>query len=192
MADGLSTALGILLPLIAKFNPRWGSAMSDLIWQIPLTAMSTFFVVRLVLSPYWLYEQREQAALGIEDSLRKQIATQGLQLDTRNEQLRERMRRRAICENLAALLESGDRILKLHIELRLAQPELVAAWESEVRDYIESSLNQIYAARFSSESGMMVHPGTATNSTRPILNTLHTRLERLKHFIEELCSEIDN
>ena len=143
IADGLSTALGILLPIIAKSNPRWGSAMSDLIWQIPLAAMSTLVVARLVLSPYWLYEQREQTALGTEDRLRKQIARQKLELDTRNERLKERLRRRTICEELVVLLENGDRILKLHIDVRKPRPELVAAWESEVRDFIESNLNQI-------------------------------------------------
>jgi hypothetical protein len=71
--DIISTVLGVILPILAKLHPEWGSAMSDLAWQIPLTALATLFLTRLFLAPYWLYSEQETDAARAEAALREKI-----------------------------------------------------------------------------------------------------------------------
>lgn len=79
VADFISTLLGITLPLVAKLFPKEGGAMSDLTWQIPLTALSAIFIIRLLLAPYWIYEESEEKSKQIADekkALEKQLEPQ--------------------------------------------------------------------------------------------------------------------
>ena len=59
--DAVAGLIGLVFPVISNFIPAWGSAITDLAWQIPLTVLATVFVMRLALSPYWLFRERSAA-----------------------------------------------------------------------------------------------------------------------------------
>lgn len=67
--DFVAGVLGLLFPLIAKAIPAWESAMSALAWQIPLAVLGTIFLTRLLLAPYWLYQERDRQAAHSEAKL---------------------------------------------------------------------------------------------------------------------------
>jgi hypothetical protein len=71
--DTVSTLLGVLIPIVAKLHPEWESAMSNLVWQIPLAALSMLFLVRLILAPYWIYSERDKEAARVEAEFTKKI-----------------------------------------------------------------------------------------------------------------------
>jgi hypothetical protein len=59
----VATAVALFIPFVLYIKPKWltpmrQAAVTELIWQIPLTALVACFVVCLVLSPYWLYQRK--------------------------------------------------------------------------------------------------------------------------------------
>lgn len=65
--DTLSTLIGLLLPFLLWLKPKWLPVMSEsnlgqLAWAVPIGGVVAVVLIRLLLSPYWLYMQRDQQA----------------------------------------------------------------------------------------------------------------------------------
>jgi hypothetical protein len=64
IAEGIGFIVGIVIPIVLHFIPKMESTLDNLAWQIPLGIFGSIFAVRLVLSPYWVYEDsRKKAAV---------------------------------------------------------------------------------------------------------------------------------
>jgi hypothetical protein len=74
VTDSLATAAGLAYILIFRFYPHSRFVkMTDLLWQIPLGASACVVAARLILSPYWIYREKEaEALLSALDSENKQ------------------------------------------------------------------------------------------------------------------------
>jgi hypothetical protein len=83
LQDFVGGVLGLLFPLLRKAHPNWEAALGELAWQIPLAILAALFLVRLIASPYWMYQKRHAEAVGSEEDLRKQISDLQAQLNNR-------------------------------------------------------------------------------------------------------------
>jgi hypothetical protein len=90
VADALGTALGMAIPVISKWRPTWTASMSDLMWQVPLAALSGLTIARLALAPYWMHQEAESRIERLTKELEKAHDSSE--------------RRRAIRERLSALI----------------------------------------------------------------------------------------
>lgn len=68
-ADTLATVAGVALGAITHYVPRWESAMSNLVWQIPIACLAVVTLTRLLLSPYLVYGRRDLAASAAEQAI---------------------------------------------------------------------------------------------------------------------------
>src|SRR5690349_11817683 len=60
-SDAIAGFLGVALPAIAHWGgTQEGAMMGDLAWEIPLGVFTALFVVRLLLAPYWMHQEREK------------------------------------------------------------------------------------------------------------------------------------
>lgn len=63
VADAFAGVLGLVLPPIPKLlqlPDDWGRSIAELAWQLPIGVLVAFFVVRLLLAPYWIHQQESQ------------------------------------------------------------------------------------------------------------------------------------
>jgi hypothetical protein len=51
-ADTGATAFGLVAPVVVHFVPRWESAMTSLVWQIPIACLASIAATRILLSPF--------------------------------------------------------------------------------------------------------------------------------------------
>ena len=63
-AGVIATVLALLIPFVIWIKPKWltpmrQGVMTELIWQIPVTALFALFAVCFVLAPYWIYQQSQ-------------------------------------------------------------------------------------------------------------------------------------
>ena len=43
--------------------------MNELVWQIPLSALVSFVIGRLLLAPYWIYKEKEKEANALKEGI---------------------------------------------------------------------------------------------------------------------------
>lgn len=79
VSETISAAVGLFLPILVKLIPEMESKLTDLLWQIPLFALATVFLVRFIRAPYELYKREKQGAEKTEQELRDTIS----QLETK-------------------------------------------------------------------------------------------------------------
>jgi len=53
-------ALGIAIPAVIRFCPKWDQSLSPLAWQIPLGVLACVVAARVLLAPYWIYAAHEK------------------------------------------------------------------------------------------------------------------------------------
>ncbi len=81
-SDFIASALGIIIPIIAHYQPKWESKMTPLIWEIPLCVFGTLCISRLIAAPYWIYKERHVDAGRESDELRKTIEIKDREIET--------------------------------------------------------------------------------------------------------------
>lgn len=60
IADTIGTLLGLLIPAIVKFVPEERrETMTELVWEVPLSALLTLFIVRVVMAPWLIHKEQE-------------------------------------------------------------------------------------------------------------------------------------
>ena len=128
LADGIGFVLGIAIPVVIHFVPRWETAMSNLAWQIPLGIFSTIFLIRLILAPYWIYKQQEVEISGLEGKL----------ASLQNELEEERNQRKPILTlvspiNAAILWDETNKKVMARINLPIVNQGNKPAYQLHVR-----------------------------------------------------------
>lgn len=83
-----STITGIFLAAIADVRPQWASPiLIDKLnslggWKVPMILFSSVFVIRLVLTPYWIYKEQRDKIQALEGrSMSKILVTCGSAVD---------------------------------------------------------------------------------------------------------------
>jgi hypothetical protein len=70
VADFVSSAIGFLLPPLWRWFRLGGDIMDSAIaWQIPACAFGFFFVLRLILAPYWMHKEVEAEKKKLEGQM---------------------------------------------------------------------------------------------------------------------------
>jgi hypothetical protein len=70
IADTLGTLLGLLVPPLVKLVPEGRrETMTDLVWEVPLSALLTLFVVRVVMAPWLMHKEQEAKLADTEKQL---------------------------------------------------------------------------------------------------------------------------
>ena len=92
-ADGIGVALGTLVPVMVWRFPASESAVTELVWHIPIGIFASIGLVRLALAPYWIYKERDEKARQMEIGLEARIP----ELQAR---VAFRLQRQALCSAL--------------------------------------------------------------------------------------------
>ncbi len=58
-ADSCTTAAGIAIGVIVHYFPKWEVAVNQLYWEIPIAALASLSGYRLVMSPFWIYRDKD-------------------------------------------------------------------------------------------------------------------------------------
>ena len=101
VADGIGVALGTLAPIMVRSFPASESAVTELLWQIPLGIFASIGLVRLGRAPYWMYQERDEKARQMEIGLEARIT----ELQAR---VAFKLQRQAICATLTKYRMQGD------------------------------------------------------------------------------------
>ena len=198
IADGIGFFLGIAAGIIIKIYPETATAMINLLWQIPMVAFALIYAVRLLLSPYWLYQEREAQALqsentlqleskGTEERLRLEAKTNTVNLESeiqalkdelasKTSQLEARHKQNDMLEQLSRFSRDGGRILKASVSSGTVNWTQLGEWEKEAEDFIKTYLGEPYATRLMSESGITRGcKKDCVNGHRPVESRLYYR-----------------
>lgn len=73
LADYLSVFIGLVLGAIAYFIPAAEGKVTRLLLIVPLTSLATVTIVRLFLSPFFVYRNRDCSASATERQLQEAI-----------------------------------------------------------------------------------------------------------------------
>jgi hypothetical protein len=178
VADGISTALGILLPIIGRLHPKWTAGVGDLAWQVPLTAFLALVGIRLILAPYWIYRNREDQAKNAETQLRQQISQMAVGLD-------ERAKYKETREQLGQYMAEGQELGNAFQRSGVASPydDKTRKWVDRVEQYL-ATVDRSYLARFSG-APTKVFPESCYDGVRDWLNLVYSRVCQLEDFIKE-------
>lgn len=68
-ADLWSSIAGAVLAVIVHFFPESESAVNALLWQVPLWALASVLLARLVVAPYWLWRIERRARIKKEEEI---------------------------------------------------------------------------------------------------------------------------
>lgn len=117
--------------------------MTDLVWQIPLMALGAVFAVRLLLAPYWIYQERDKQATDTEERLHNEIKQ-------KERVLQNRERRKYLREQLGIFYREGH-----DIKWSMAFPNLQStrdwnSWLKRVPQFLkqEPEFDDSHLARF--------------------------------------------
>lgn len=61
-SDTATVIAGIVIGVIVHYIPRWERAMTSIFWEIPIAALVSVVMMRLLLSPFLVYRQRDKEA----------------------------------------------------------------------------------------------------------------------------------
>ncbi len=73
ITDALSTIIGLVVPLVGKFYPARELAMKDWTWQIPVAALFSVVLLRILLAPYLMFRKQDEEANDTTGQLRKEL-----------------------------------------------------------------------------------------------------------------------
>ena len=62
---------GAGVAVVAHFFPRWEQAMTNVAWEIPLVALASIIIVRLLKSPFMLYRKRDIETESLKEELKR-------------------------------------------------------------------------------------------------------------------------
>jgi hypothetical protein len=61
-SDTATVIAGVVIGIIFHYFPQWENAMTSILWQIPIATLVTVVAMRLLLSPFMVYCQRDKEA----------------------------------------------------------------------------------------------------------------------------------
>ncbi len=70
-ADTFTTGVGIVAGLVIHYVPKLQASVDRLLWQVPLIALGAVSFYRLLMSPYWVYRDRDKEAKQLELALKQ-------------------------------------------------------------------------------------------------------------------------
>ena len=185
VADGIGVALGTLVPVMVRLFPASDSAVTELVWHIPIGIVTSIGLVRLTLAPYWIYQERDEKARQVEIGLEARIT----ELQAR---VAFKLQRQALCSALTKYMMQGDILCQRCVHER-ASPEARAAadsWFGNTVGYLQGNLSSSYVARFRSMSDWdtSVLPRGFPESGRVVYHGIKCRVATLGELVRELGS----
>ena len=60
MADGISAFAGAIVGAVIHFFPKTSDSLTPLVWEIPIGALATAMLVRVVAAPFWIWRDDQQ------------------------------------------------------------------------------------------------------------------------------------
>lgn len=178
----LSTLLGLLIPLVFWYYPNWEATVSEIVWLAPLSALVTVLIVRLILAPYELYQERDAEAKQTETQLRQQIINLKAQIDSRSQKHEIRV-------TLGRFIREGNQLCKRYQTTIPESKEAAEKWVEEIHGYLQKHLDDSYVDRLENKAGIPSLYAMDTNI--PLANTrlyeeVSFRLQHLQEFLAEL------
>jgi len=80
ITETIATILALGFPLLAWLDSRWHwfpvipePTMNRLMWEVPIVILVVLSLIRIVLTPYWIYRDRHAAAVHRERELEQQL-----------------------------------------------------------------------------------------------------------------------
>jgi hypothetical protein len=71
----LSTIASIALPMVLFYlsdsKPTWAEKVNDLVWQIPLCITAAIVLARLLLSPFWVYQETRREIGELKEQIKQ-------------------------------------------------------------------------------------------------------------------------
>lgn len=81
ITDTSASVLGLFVPPAIRLLPRVESALTPLVWEIPLCALGALALSRLVAAPYWIYKERHIDAGREADEYRRTIESKDEEIE---------------------------------------------------------------------------------------------------------------
>ena len=137
-------------------------------WQIATIVLGTIVGIRLVMSPYWIYQE------------------QAVTITSLSKRLQNRLSKKQVREQVGRFMERGKRILvAIHNDGVLPEQEM-QNWDSDVKAWLNENLDSSYGARFRSPK---THPepprGIGSETLRLAWTGTRFRLDNLREILEE-------
>lgn len=158
-----------------------------------------FVLIAFLFLPFisyrlWLDQRRahKKEIQNLGDSYRQTEDTLRQQLDELRAQLDMRTRRREQRETLAHFLNHGNKLLRIYTSPEDIASEPRDKWAYEVENYLSTSFDTSYSARWNNSIGIASSYSLNTEVSKEnqlFLGDIHWRLIRLQEFIKELRDE---
>jgi len=68
IGDAVGGAISSAIPIAAHYLPEWAATMNDLLWQVPIFALTGALILRLLCAPYELWREERLRADGLDAS----------------------------------------------------------------------------------------------------------------------------
>jgi hypothetical protein len=169
LADAISGGIGFLGPPIVRAigHRGWEDAVSILAWQIPACVFGFLFLARLILAPYWIYQEDKAEA----EATAKQLEEAKVAANKVN-------RKEAIIACLARYLAIAQ---DLRSQLPTTQEEAVN-WNAKVHEWYRDSQIEIQEVGGSS----LVARFTATTPRAGFFSGVHSDSQHTMNILNDL------
>jgi hypothetical protein len=146
--------------------------------RIALIALIAVIVTRLLIAPYWVWQEEHQARLTAES------ATEALQA-----KFDDREHRKYIRRELGRILEKGRLLAEQAANKNQASPQEEAnLWGQSAEKFFLDNMDESYVSRFRDESGLPIPqqpPEISDISRAHLWAGMRVRNARLQEFIKE-------
>jgi hypothetical protein len=166
---GLFIAVGVASKMVPALKAELTKAGIDVTGiETALIVLVLIVASRIVLAPYWLYQQQAEV-------IRKQSL-----------QLKKRLSRKQIREQIGKFMERGKRfIVFIHGNEIIPEAE-ITAWDDEVKTWLNENLDSSYGARFRNPKINPQAPlGIESPDVRDAWEAVRFRLHNLAEILEE-------
>jgi hypothetical protein len=177
-ADAVGFLVAVGLMLLRKYLPERNWNVGEV--QIVLMAFGVVFAARLVLAPFWLYQERDKLAVHTETALTEHIQkAQGL--------LAGKKAGRDLVNTLTLHYGEGSALLARSLAGELLPFSEISAWADKVNDTLAEHMSFSHRQEFALIVAHTFPKGFLYSDQRMAKNVgfVHTRLEKLLEFIKE-------
>jgi hypothetical protein len=185
--DSVATGVAVLSAIVIHFLPKSEQFMTALVWQVPLSMCGFFVVARIVLAPYWMYQDKQkrkhQGFQNISSHYQQMMAAQDEEIKEYKNQLEEKKKVHldvAISE-VFIIPEPGIAECFVKASIHNSTPErpitipeykvcLTIAGKKYCHNRAESEISGFQRAYFVEETPDYREPYLAVAKTKPLVN----------------------
>lgn len=176
--------------ILSRYFPKEIEYVSNLLaWQVPIMALGLVFAVRLLIAPYWVSQERQQLAEHGRSVLNDELTDTVDRLKEATRLLHAKVSKDDLIGVLGAFLSNANVLLDIALSTRVVAivgPQFEDL-HTKVFEYLSDADRRV-AMRFFSKP-KVVYPGVATNSTRDLVNRIHTDIVCLEEIIRDLSND---